>query len=53
MRATHNVARLAAFAATVVVLLVATPAGAVVGGTTDTANRYANVGVLQLRDGAD
>jgi hypothetical protein len=53
MGATHIVARLSAFAATVVVLLVATPAGAVVGGTTDTANRYANVGVLQLRDGAD
>jgi hypothetical protein len=53
MRATHIVARLAAFAATVVVLLVATSAGAVLGGTTDTANRYANVGVLQLRDGAD
>ena len=39
MRATHIVARLAAFAATLVVLLVATSAGAVVGGTTDTANR--------------
>ena len=34
--------------AALTVLLVAGPAGAVIGGTTDTANRYANVGVLQL-----
>src|SRR5918995_4612015 len=38
------------FAATVIsaVLLLAAPAGAVIDGTSDTANRYANVGVLQL-----
>jgi hypothetical protein len=35
------------------VLLLAAPAGAVIGGTSDTANRYANVGVLQLKVGAD
>jgi hypothetical protein len=34
--------------AALTVLLVAGPAGAVIGGTSDTANRYANVGVLQL-----
>ncbi len=38
------------FAATVIsaVLLLAAPAGAVIDGTSDTANKYANVGVLQL-----
>jgi Trypsin len=30
------------------VLVIAAPAGAVIGGTSDTGNRYANVGVLQL-----
>ena len=34
--------------AALTVLLVAGPAGAILKGTTDTANRYANVGVLQL-----
>jgi hypothetical protein len=34
--------------AAAVLLLVAGPAGAVLKGTTDTANRFANVGVLQL-----
>jgi Trypsin len=43
----RRTAMLAAVAAAVV-LLVAGPAGAVLKGTTDTANRYANVGVLQL-----
>ena len=32
-------------------LLIAGSANAVVGGTTDTANRFANVGVLQVHDG--
>jgi hypothetical protein len=32
-------------------LLSAGSAGAVIGGTTDTANRFANVGVLQVHDG--
>jgi hypothetical protein len=32
-----------------VVLLAAAPAGAVIGGTSDTANTYSNVGVLQLQ----
>src|ERR687891_1146162 len=43
-----NTARLAAAATAFAVLLLAAPAGAVIKGTTDTANRYANVGVLQL-----
>lgn len=47
MRLRRSAATLAA-AVAVSVLLVAGPAGAVVGGTTDTANRFANVGVLQL-----
>jgi hypothetical protein len=34
--------------AALTVVLVAGPGGAVIGGTTDTDNRYANVGVLQL-----
>jgi trypsin len=38
-------------AAAVCLLLVVAPAGAVVGGTSDTANRFANVGVLQLNLG--
>jgi Trypsin len=40
-------------AASVCVLLVVGPAGAVIGGTSDTANRYANVGVLQLKVESD
>lgn len=35
------------------VLLLAAPAGAVIGGTSDTSNQYANVGVLQLHVGND
>jgi hypothetical protein len=46
MRLIRRAATLAAAALSVV--LVAGPAGAVIGGTTDTANVYANVGVLQL-----
>ncbi len=52
MRVRRNAATLAA-AVVVSVLLVAGPAGAVVGGTTDTANRFANVGVLQLHVDSD
>jgi Trypsin len=35
------------------VLLLTAPAGAVIGGTSDTANKYANVGVLQLNVDSD
>src|SRR5215211_4514001 len=48
----RRAAMLAAVAAAVV-LLVAGPAGAVLRGTTDTANRFANVGVLQLNVDGD
>ena len=53
MRVKHGSARLVAAAAVVAVLLVAAPASAVIGGTSDTANHYANVGVLQLHIGND
>jgi Trypsin len=53
MRSIRDAARLAVAAAGVALVLSAGPAGAVVGGTDDTANRYANVGVLQLRVGAN
>jgi hypothetical protein len=49
MRLMHVSARLFVAAAVMAVLLVVAPAGAVVGGTSDTANKYANVGVLQLK----
>ncbi|HKI22793.1 MAG TPA: trypsin-like serine protease [Gaiellaceae bacterium] len=39
--------------ATLAVLLVAGPAGAVLNGTADTANRFSNVGSLQIKVGAD
>jgi Trypsin len=45
----HDLARLVVPAAAIAVLLLAAPAGAVIGGTSDTANKYANVGVLQLQ----
>ena len=48
MRFIQGAAKLAAAAATLAVLLLAAPAGAVIDGTSDTANTYANVGVLQL-----
>jgi Trypsin len=48
MRFIPSAAKLLAAAATLAVLLLAAPASAVVGGTSDTANTYANVGVLQL-----
>jgi hypothetical protein len=44
---------LAAAAAIGIALLVAAPAGAVIDGTDDTANRYSNVGVLQLQVDGD
>ena len=53
MRLIRRAATLAAAAATVSLLLIAAPAGAVIGGTSDTANHYANVGVLQLHVGSD
>ncbi len=49
MRSTRSATTLFAAAITVVVLLVAGPAGAVIGGTDDTDNVYENVGVLQLQ----
>ncbi len=53
MRLTRRAARLPTAMAALALLLFATPAGAVIGGTSDTANRYANVGVLQLHVGSD
>jgi hypothetical protein len=51
MRLIHSSARLVAAATAIVVLLLAAPAGAVIDGTSDTSNQYANVGVLQLKVG--
>jgi hypothetical protein len=48
MRFIPGAAKFAVAAASLAVLLLAAPAGAVVGGTSDTDNSYANVGVLQL-----
>jgi Trypsin len=48
MRFIQGAAKLAAAATAFAVLLLAAPAGAVIDGTSDTANTYANVGVLQL-----
>jgi hypothetical protein len=53
MRLMHGSARLAAAATAIAVLLLAAPAGAVIDGTSDTSNQYANVGVLQLKVGTD
>src|SRR5438093_6280928 len=53
MRLTHGPARLLAAATVLVILLIAAPAAAVIGGTSDTANKYANAGVLQLKVGTD
>jgi hypothetical protein len=49
MRLIHGSARLVAAVTAIVVLLLAAPAGAVIDGTSDTDNLYANVGVLQLQ----
>jgi Trypsin len=51
MRIPLRFAARAAVAAASVVLLVAAPAGAVIGGTSDLDNRFQNVGVLQLNVG--
>jgi hypothetical protein len=53
MRLIVGAARFMAVATVLAVLLFAAPAGAVIGGTSDTANTYANVGVLQLHVGND
>jgi Trypsin len=54
MRLRRGSARLAVAVAVIAILLLAVgPAGAVIGGTSDTSNTYANVGVLQLRVGSD
>src|ERR671924_939008 len=53
MRFSRGAATLVMFAATLAVLLVAGPAGAVLNGTADTANRFSNVGSLQLKVGND
>jgi hypothetical protein len=49
MRLKHVSARLVAAATAIAILLLAAPAGAVIDGTSDTSNQYANVGVLQLQ----
>src|SRR4029450_6532614 len=49
MRFLKRSASLAAAATAFSVLLIAAPAGAVIDGTSDTSNQYANVGVLQLQ----
>jgi hypothetical protein len=48
MRCIQCAAKLAAAVTAFAVLLIAAPAGAVIDGTSDTANHYANGGVLQL-----
>jgi hypothetical protein len=48
MRFIQGAAKLAVAATAFAVLLLAAPAAAVIDGTSDTANKYANVGVLQL-----
>jgi hypothetical protein len=53
MRFIHGSARLLAVATVLAVLLIAAPAGAVIGGTSDATNQYANVGVLQLHVGSN
>jgi hypothetical protein len=53
MRLIQATARLVTGATVLVALLLAAPAGAIIGGTSDTQNRYSNVGVLQLQVGAN
>ena len=53
MRGRAKVLTLALATVVVSVLLVAGPAGAVIRGTSDTGNHFANVGVLQLHVGND
>jgi hypothetical protein len=52
MHLIHRAATLVAAAALAALVLTA-PAGAMIGGTSDTANKYSNVGVLQLHVGND
>jgi hypothetical protein len=52
MRLIRSSARLVA-AAAIITVLVAAPAGAVIGGTSDTSNQYPSVGALQLHIGSD
>lgn len=49
----HRTRRLVPVLVVAAIGLLATPAGAVIGGTTDTENVYANVGVLQVFLGDD
>jgi len=53
MRSIRDATTLVGAAVAVFVLLVAGPAGAVIGGTDDTENVYENAGVLQLQVGSD
>jgi hypothetical protein len=53
MRWTRGAATLVVGVLAAVLLFVAGPAGAVIGGTDDTGNVYENVGVLQLHVGSD
>jgi hypothetical protein len=53
MRMTRRIATAAAAAAVGAALLSAGSATAVIGGTSDTTNQYANVGVLQLHVGTE
>jgi hypothetical protein len=53
MRLPRAAATLVVLAATLAALLVSGPAGAVLKGTPDTANRFSNVGSLQLKVGSD
>jgi Trypsin len=53
MYLSRTAARLALAAATIALAVAAGPAGAVLNGTADTANRFANVGALQLKVGTD
>jgi Trypsin len=53
MRLLRRAATLAAAIAATCLLLIAAPAGAVIDGTSDTGNHYANVGALQLHIGTD
>jgi Trypsin len=48
MRFIPGVAKLGAAATALTIMLLAAPAGAVIDGTSDTANKYSSVGVLQL-----
>jgi hypothetical protein len=53
MRIAQRLALTAAALAAAAALLIAGSASAVIGGTSDTANRFANVGALQLHVGSD